>query len=163
MRLALGAPPFFSAGDAVGVSVGDGVGVGEGVSVGSGVDDFFLCFDFGVVDGDCSSSGGGDDFFFFRMEGVGDSSSAGVSDGFFFFADGLGEGVGDSFATVFFFRCGDGVGVGVEKKSLIFSPRVCALTGAAVAKTIDAIRKMRSSNTDLLTRLRPRFPSAPLC
>lgn len=123
------------------------MGVGEGVSVGSGVgDDFFLCFDFGVVDGlgDFSSSGGGEDFFFFRAEGV-------------------GEGVGDCFATVFFFRCADGVGVGVEKKSLIFSPRVCALTGAGVAKAIDAIRKIRTSNTDLLTRLRPRFLSAPLC
>ena len=82
---------------AVDESEGVGVGGGGGVSLGSGFgEDFFFAFD----DGDALGDGETD----------------------FFLGDEVGEG--DSFfAVVDFFRlCGVGVGVGVEKIFLIFSP-----------------------------------------
>ena len=88
---------------------GVGVGDGGGVSLGSGFgEDFFFAFD----DGDALGDGETD----------------------FFLGDEVGEG--DSFFVVadFFFLCGVGVGVGVEKIFLIFSPRDCAANGGEGAK-----------------------------
>jgi hypothetical protein len=116
-------------GEAVGVAVSVGDADGAGVSLGSGVgDDFFLCF--GDAEGDSSSAGVGEAFFFFRGEAV-------------------GEGVGDFLA--FFFRCDVGVGVGVEKISLSFSPTLCA--GAGVTKDtarMAAIRRVIGLRRDFL-------------
>ena len=78
---------------------GVGVGGGGGVSLGSGFgEDFFFAFD--------------------------DGDALGGEETDFFLGDEVGEGDADSFfAVVDFFRlCGVGVGVGVEKISLIFSP-----------------------------------------
>ena len=105
--MAFGAPrfPFSRVAVAVdereGVAVGDGDGDGRGggVSLGSGFgEDFFFAFD----DGDALGDGETD----------------------FFLGDELGEGEGDSFFVVadFFRLCAVGVGVGVEKIFLIFSP-----------------------------------------
>ena len=104
-NVAFGAPRFPFSGVAVavdereGVGVGDCAGDGDGVSLGSGFgEDFFFAFD----DGDALGDGETD----------------------FFLGDEVGEGDADSFfAVVDFFRlCGVGVGVGVEKIFLIFSP-----------------------------------------
>ncbi len=95
-KVAFGAPRFPFSGAAVAVGEREGVGVGGGVSLGSGVgEDFFFAFAVGDVVGD-----GETDFFFL----------------------GVGEGDSDSFfvAADFFFLCG--VGVGLEKIFLIFSP-----------------------------------------
>ena len=84
---------------AVDESEGVGVGGGGGVSLGSGFgEDFFFAFD----DGDALGDGETD----------------------FFLGNELGEGEGDSFFVVadFFRLCAVGVGVGVEKIFLIFSP-----------------------------------------
>jgi hypothetical protein len=100
-KVAFGAPRFPFSGVAVAVDEREGVGVGDGdgVSLGSGFgEDFFFAFD----DGDALGDGETD----------------------FFLGDEVGEGDADSFfAVVDFFRlCGVGVGVGVEKIFLIFSP-----------------------------------------
>lgn len=126
-RVALEAPRFgfcgLSAGveEGEGVSVGDGVSVAEGVSVGSAVgDDFFFCF--------------------------ADGEALGEAEADFFFADAVGDGDSDCFFAVddFFFLCGVGVGVGVEKIFLILSPTV---SSAADAEPIasDATIRMRSA------------------
>jgi hypothetical protein len=98
-NVAFGAPRFPFSGVAVAVGEREDVGVGVGVSLGSGVgEDFFFAFDNGNALGD------------------------GETD--FFLGDEVGEGEGDSFFAVadFFRLCGVGVGVGVEKIFLIFSP-----------------------------------------
>ena len=77
-----------------------------------------------------------------EREGVGVGGGGGVSlgSGFgedFFLGDEVGEGDADSFfAVVDFFRlCGVGVGVGVEKIFLIFSPTdSSAASGGECAK-----------------------------
>jgi hypothetical protein len=117
--VAFGAPrfPFSGAGLATGESedvalgVGGSLGCGVGVSLGSGVGEAF----------------------FFGFAGV-DAAGDGEID--FFFADGLAEGDADSFFVVadFFFLCGVGVGVGVKKIFLIFSPTDCAASGGEGAK-----------------------------
>ena len=117
--MAFGAPrfPFSGAalatgeGEVVAVGVGGSLGFGVGVSLGSGVGEAF--------------------FFGFA---VADAPGDGETD--FFFADGLAEGDADSFFVVadFFFLCGVGVGVGVEKIFLIFSPTDCAANGGGGAK-----------------------------
>jgi hypothetical protein len=71
--------------------------------------------------------------FFFAFA-VGDAVGVGETD--FFFLDGVDEGDADSFFVVadFFFLCGVGVGVGVEKIFLIFSLKDCAASGGEGAK-----------------------------
>ena len=98
-NVAFGAPRFPFSGVAVAVDEREDVGVGVGVSLGSGV---------------------GEDFFFGFA--LGDALGDGETD--FFLGDEVGEGEGDSFFAVadFFRLCGVGVGVGVEKIFLIFSP-----------------------------------------
>ena len=116
--MAFGAPRFPFSGAALATGESEGVALGVGDSLGFGV---------GVSLG----SGVGEAFFFGFA--VGDAPGDGETD--FFFADGL-EGDGDSFFVVadFFFLCGVGVGVGVEKIFLIFSPTdsSAARTGVAV-------------------------------
>ena len=99
--MAFGAPRFAFSGLAAAVGEGEGVAVTDGVSLGSGV---------------------GEDSFF----GFADGAALGDGEADFFFLDGLAEGDGDCFFLVadFFFLCGVGVGVGVEKTFLIFSPMV---------------------------------------
>jgi len=100
-NVAFGAPRFVFSGVAVGVDEGEGVSVGDGVSLGSSV---------------------GEDFFFRFADG----EALGDGEPDFFFADALGDAEAGSFFVVddFFFLCGVGVGVGVEKIFLIFSPTV---------------------------------------
>src|SRR5204862_7750515 len=95
---------------AVALGDGEGISVGDVVSLGSGV---------------------GEDFFFGFA--VADALGEGETDLFFL---GVGEGEADSFfvAADFFFLCGVGVGVGVEKIFLIFSPTDCAAIGGEGAK-----------------------------
>jgi hypothetical protein len=100
-RVALASPRFVFSGVPVALGEAEGVSVGVGVSLGSGVgEDFFLR----LADGEALGEGEAD----------------------FFFAEALGAGDSDSFFVVedFFFLCGVGVGVGVEKIFLIFSPTV---------------------------------------
>ena len=105
-------------GDSSGVGVGVSVGVGEGL--GDGVGDAFFFLDLGV-----SSSSGvglGDDFLRFGF-GVSSSSGAGVGEALCLrLGVELGDGVGLLFLLVCLCRRCDGVGVGVEKICLIFSP-----------------------------------------
>jgi hypothetical protein len=133
--VAFGAPrfPFSGAALATGESedvalgVGDSLGFGVGVSLGSGVGEaFFFGFAIGDVPGD------------------------GATD--FFVAGGLGEGDDDFFFVVadFFFLCGVGVGVGVEKIFLIFSATDCAANGGegaknAIAKIVIAAKRNNAS------------------
>jgi hypothetical protein len=113
-NVAFGAPGFVFSGVAVVLGDGEGVSAGDGVSLGSGV---------------------GEDFFFGLA--VADALGDGETDLFFL---GVGEGEADSFfvAADFFFLCGVGVGVGVVKILLIFSPKdSSAASGSEIAK--DAI------------------------
>jgi len=104
-KVAFGAPRFVFSGVSVGVDEGEGVSVGDGVSLGSGV---------------------GEDFFFRFADG----EAVGDGEPDFFFAEAVGDAEADSFFMVdFFFLCGVGVGVGVEKIFLIFSPTDCAFNG----------------------------------
>jgi hypothetical protein len=100
-KVAFGAPRFPFSGVAVAVDDREevGVGGGGGVSLGSGF---------------------GEDFLF----ALDDEDALGDGETDFFLGDEVGEGDADSFfAVVDFFRlCGVGVGVGVEKIFLIFSP-----------------------------------------
>lgn len=114
----------FDSGLGDGEDIGDSSGVGVGVSVGvedglgEGVGDVFFFLGLGVT----SSSGVGDgDFFCF---GFGDTSSSGLGVGDVFCLRGvaLGEGLGALFLIVCLWRRRNGVGVGVAKNSLIFSP-----------------------------------------
>ena len=109
--MAFGAPRFPFSGAALATGESEGVALGVGGSLGFGVAEAF--------------------FFGFA---VGDASGDGETD--FFFADGLAEGDADSFFVVadFFFLCGVGVGVGVEKIFLIFSPTDCAASGGEIAE-----------------------------
>lgn len=115
---------------------GVGVGDGDGVSLGSGFgEDFFFAFD--------------------------DEDALGDGETDFFFGDKVGEGKGDSFFAVadFFRLCGVGVGVGVEKIFLIFSPTdsSAANGGEIVANKIRTDVK----NVESL-RIVGRDPSTPL-
>ena len=96
-KVAFGAPRFPFSGAALATGEREDVALGVGDSLGFGVAEAF--------------------FFGFAVE---DAPGDGETD--FFFADGLAEGDGDSFFMVadFFFLCG--VGVGLEKIFLIFSP-----------------------------------------
>ena len=126
-KVALGAPRFGFSGVTVGVDDGKGVSVGEASSLGSGV---------------------GEDFVFRSADG----EALGDGEICFFFADAVGDGDGDSFFVVddFFFLCGVGVGVGVEKIFLIFSPTVCwAERADEVAK--NATTRKKEKRTDTLT------------
>ena len=109
-KVAFGAPRFVFSGVVVGVGEGEGVSAGDGVSLGSGV---------------------GDDFFFRFADG----EELGDGEPDFFFAEALGDGDADSFFVVddFFFLCGVGVGVGVEKIFLIFWPTVSSAESAVSA------------------------------
>jgi hypothetical protein len=73
----------------------------------------------------------GEDFFFRFADGV----VLGDGEPDFFFAEALGEGAADSFFVVddFFFLCGVGVGVAVERIFLIFSPTVSSAERAISA------------------------------
>ena len=64
----------------------------------------------------------GEDFFFRFADG----EALGDGEPDFFFADALGDAEAGSFFVVddFFFLCGVGVGVAVERIFLIFSPTV---------------------------------------
>jgi hypothetical protein len=117
--VAFGAPRFVFSGVAVGVDEGEGVSVGDGVSLGSGA---------------------GEDFFF--RFAAGETLGDGEAD--FFFAEALGVGDADSFFVVddFFFLCGVGVGVGVEKISLIFSPTVCWAERTGATPRTASVKKM---------------------
>ena len=82
-------------------------------------------------------------------DGDGVSLGSGVGEDFFFcFADGeaLGDGDADSFFVVddFFFLCGVGVGVAVEKIFLIFSPTVWPLAGAVEIAKNAAIKRIKA-------------------
>ena len=128
-NVAFGAPRFPFSGVAVAVDEREGVGVGDGggVSLGSGFgEDFFFAFD----DGDALGNGDTD----------------------FFLGDKVGEGEGDSFfAVVDFFRlCGVGVGVGVEKIFLIFSPTdFCAANGSECAKNASTITAVKRNEINI--------------
>jgi hypothetical protein len=150
-KVAFGAPRFPFSGAAVAVGVREGVGVGDGggVSLGSGVgEDFFFAFD----DGDALGDGETD----------------------FFLGDELGEGDADSFFAVedFFRLCGVGVGVGVEKIFLIFSPTdSSAANGGEIvadrirtdARSVESLRKVgRLCRASFEATLKRRFPSALL-
>jgi hypothetical protein len=117
--VAFGAPGFVFSDVAVGVDEGEGVSVGDGVSLGSGVGDFF--------------------FRFAEGEALGDGEAC------FFFADAPGDGDADSFFVVadFFFLCGVGVGVAVEKILLIFSPTVSSAERAGEAPKNASKRRIK--------------------
>lgn len=148
-KLAFGAPRLFGSGEGEALGVGVSAGNGDGVSVGDGLgDDFFLRF--GEVE--CES----------------DSSSAGVGEAFFFFrGEALADGVGDSFGAALFFLCG--VGVGVEKISLMRSPIVWAGAGD---ETLNAMSRTRTRDSVIPSdvegswrtslKVTPRDPSAAL-
>ncbi len=112
-KVAFGAPRLAFSGLAAAFGEGEGVAVADGVSLGSGV---------------------GEDSFFGFADGV----ALGDGEADFFFVDGLPEGDGDFFLVdFFFFLCG--VGVGVEKTFLIFSPTVssaaCAVSASEKTNT----------------------------
>ena len=114
---------FVFSGVAVALGDGEGISVGDGVSLGSGV---------------------GEDFFFGFA--VADALGEGETDLFFL---GVGEGEADSFfvAADFFFLCGVGVGVGVEKIFLIFSPKdSSAARGEIVKDAITTIATVAKRN-----------------
>ena len=73
----------------------------------------------------------GEDFPFRFADGV----ALGDGEPDLFFAEALGEGTADSFFVVddFFFLCGVGVGVAVERIFLIFSPTVSSAERAVCA------------------------------
>jgi hypothetical protein len=125
-KVAFGAPRFVFSDVAVGVDEGDGVSVGDGVSLGSGV---------------------GEDFFFRFADG----EALGDGELDFLFADALGDGEADSFFAVddFFFLCG--VGVGVEKKFLIFSPTVSSAARAGAKPRTARATKMAKRIMQLTT------------
>ena len=101
---------------AVAVGEGEGVAVADGVSLGSGV---------------------GEDSFF------GFSDALGAGEACFFFAEPLGEGDADFFFDVDFrFLCGVGVGVGVDKTFLIFSPSVSSAACAGATTSNARATKM---------------------
>jgi hypothetical protein len=119
--------------DSLGVGVAVSVGAGEGLGDGVGVDLFFLGL--GVV----SSSGVGEALCLRRGVALG---------------EGLGEGVVLSFLLVCLCRGREGVGVGVEKKRLIFPPNDGS---SALNSRIDAGSKRKQSaaamaRTRLLTQ-----------
>jgi len=124
-RVTLAAPRFVFSGVAVELGEGEGVSVGDGVSLGSGVgEDFFLR----LADGEALGEGEPD----------------------FFFAEALGDGETDSFfaAEDFFFLCGAGVGVGVEKIFLILSPTVSSAADAEVIARDAIIPAIRTANRE---------------
>jgi hypothetical protein len=133
--VAFGASRFPFSGAALATGESEGVALGVGGSLGFGV---------GVSLG----SGVGEDFFFGLA--VADSPGDGETD--FFFADGLAEGDTDSFFVVadFFFLCGVGVGVGVEKIFLIFSPTDCAASGGEIAENA-TIRRVPAATRSSVT------------
>lgn len=126
--MAFGAPRLVFSGLAVSVGEGEGVAVADGVSLGSGV---------------------ADDSFFGFADALGEGEAR------FFFAEALGEGDADFFFDVDFrFLCGVGVGVGVERTFLIFSPKVssagCAgalTSNASVTKMVKRIMRLTTHVT----------------
>jgi hypothetical protein len=133
--VAFGAPRFPFSGAALATGESEGVALGVGGSLGFGV---------GV-----SLGSGVTEAFFFGFA-VGDAPGDGETD--FFFVDGLAEGDGDSFFVVadFFFLCGVGVGVGVEKIFLIFSPTDCAASGGEIAENA-TIRRVPAATRNGVT------------
>ena len=119
-KVAFGAPRFVFSGVAVGVDEGEGVSVGDGFSLGSAVGEDFFCR---FADGEALGDGEPD----------------------FFFAEVLGDAEADFFPVVddFFFLCGVGVGVGVEKIFLIFSPTVSSVERAPSANERTNTEAMR--------------------
>ena len=118
-KVAFGAPRFVFSGVAVGVDEGEGVSAGDGVSLRSGV---------------------GEDFFFRFADG----EALGDGEPDFLLANALGDGEVDSFFAVddFFLLCGVGVGVGVEKIFLIFSPTVSSAARAGATLRTARAAKM---------------------
>ena len=126
-----------SLGVGVGVALGEGVSSGVGDSVGVGVGEAFFFFRRGVSSG----SGVGDAFLCFRL-GVSDGS--GVGDDFFRLGVAVGSSVGLFFAVEcerLCFRAG--VGVGVEKNFLIFSPND---SSSLACDRFDRLREQRHEN-----------------
>ena len=101
-----------------------------------------------VADGVSSGSGVGEESF------SGFADALGAGEACFFFAEALGEGDADFFFDVDFrFLCGVGVGVGVDKAFLIFSPRVssaaCAGATTSNAKAIKMAKRITRLTTDV--------------
>jgi hypothetical protein len=124
--VAFGAPRLAFSG--LVAAIGEGVAVADGVSLGVGV---------------------GEDSFF----GSADGAALGVGEADFFFFDELADGDGDCFFLVaaFFFLCG--VGVGVEKTFLIFSPMV-----SSAACTGEIARKSKKRKIEIGKRNDPFIP-----
>ena len=134
-------------GVADGVSSGVAVGEGDSVGLGVGEDFFFFDFDFPFAFGLALGSGVGE---VFRC----------------FFGDGDDAGVGLFFASGCLWCLRAGVGVGVAKNFLIFSPNDSSapMAGAFAPKPINKSRKTRSDVFKLAKcRLRTRVPAKRLC
>lgn len=157
--VALGAP-FFSRGETDGDGVGVSVGLAVGVGLGEGVSS-------GVADGEGVSVGVGvgEDFFFFDFDfALGLALSSGVGEGFFFFGVGVGDGVGFFFAAECLRCFRGGVGVGVVKIFLIFSPNDSSapIACAPGPKPINNSKKTRKYVFKTgYRRIRPPVPAEP--
>ena len=125
--MAFGAPRLLFSGLAVAVGEDEGVAVADGLSLGSGV---------------------GEESFFGLADALGEGEAC------FFFAEAPGEGDADFFFDVDFrFLCGVGVGVGVDKTFLIFSPRVssaaCADAMTSNAKATKMAKRIMRLTSDV--------------
>lgn len=155
------AAPFFSFGETngVGVSVGLGVGLGLGDGDSSGVAD---------GEGDSVGFGVGEVFFFLIFPfGLGLTLGSGVGEAFALLCgDGLGDGVGLFFAAECLRCFRAGVGVGVAKIFLIFSPNESSAP-IACALAPKPINKNKKTRTDVFKtserRFRARVPAERPC
>ncbi|MGI8891812.1 MAG: hypothetical protein ACR2G0_13655 [Chthoniobacterales bacterium] len=144
-----------SSGEALGLSSGVGVGVSVGEGLGKDVGEDFFFFFFGLGVSSSSGVGVGEDFFLAFFLGVSSSSGVGEGEDFFFRGLVLGEGVGLLFLLLEWRRLlREGVGVGLAKKFLIFSPNDASSSAFSSGSEAGTTKRKTSTPTPAARSIR---------